>query len=779
TPSNEAPLTSPEIAEWRTYLLDSQLAEDEPEASLRRIDLSSVPDPSGFADLVAVERAAITADEQNALLKNHTAFTAMSNLDGEVRSRIQQRLRALAEEADNLTRRCEAWMTDALADVRSSRAGIWQSRARQIGELVGRSSPLIARLGVLTEVTVAEGDLGPIVALATGLREHLATGNKLKTGPDGRPKIGALTAKPVKQAQPLFDRVRVNQLPPTTIEQLDAFLIWVEVTRSLAALDRSWPENVRVRPEDTLQERLQWHTEELKQLHRILQLGAALDDQDRWLAGLGLPRPVWSSLEEVRTYARLVDVAAVQDARTAAAKPMHLVEETVEAVARWADAAPCVQMMLSAVRSGDYDSYASAHARVQRLVEVSRITERRDELAARLRTTASALAEAVEREPHDASWAERLAGFEKAWAWASAGAWVAAQERLDINVLQAEVTLVEKRIRDQVETLAATRAWSHAVSPDRLTGQARADLQQYADLVRRLGKGTGVYADQRRAEIRQAMDRCRPAVPVWIMPIYRIAEQFRIQPDMFDVVIVDEASQAGLEATFLQYMAPKMVVIGDDRQVSPAAVGVNQQQLRDLAVQYLPDDRYRASWQDPQRSLFDEAKMRYRGLLTLTEHRRCVPEIIGFSNRIAYEPDGIRLIPVRQYGIDRLEPIKTVFLPEGHVRGTKDKINPVELDAIVNQIEKCVADPRYDGLTFGVISLLGDAQAKAIEKVLLDLLPPEEWSARQLRCGDSADFQGSERDVMFLSMVAASEPGRPMVPLTRDLYVQRYNVAAS
>ena len=56
---------------------------------------------------------------------------------------------------------------------------------------------------------------------------------------------------------------------------------------------------------------------------------------------------------------------------------------------------------------------------------------------------------------------------------------------------------------------------------------------------------------------------------------------------MFDVVIVDEASQAGLEATFLQYLAPKIVVIGDDKQVSPAAVGVDQQQLRDLANQYL------------------------------------------------------------------------------------------------------------------------------------------------------------------------------------------------
>jgi very-short-patch-repair endonuclease len=327
--------------------------------------------------------------------------------------------------------------------------------------------------------------------------------------------------------------------------------------------------------------------------------------------------------------------------------------------------------------------------------------------------------------------------------------------------------------------LAATRAWNHAVAPDRLTRTARASLEHYAYLVRRLGKGTGKYQSQRKAEIRQAMDRCRSAVPVWILPTYRIADQLRIQPNMFDVVVVDEASQTGLEATFLQYLAPRIVVIGDDKQVSPSAVGVDQQQLRDLANQYLYDDPFRSSWQDPQRSLFDEAKMRFGGMLTLVEHRRCVPEIIEFSNRIAYEPDGVRLVPVRQFGADRLDPIKPVLLENGYQHGTTNKVNPVEADTVVEQIEKCCVDPRYDGLTFGVISLLGTAQAKLIEKRLQERLSAEEWVARDLRCGDAADFQGSERDVMFLSMVAAPAAGLRHAALTRDLYVQRYNVAAS
>lgn len=272
-------------------------------------------------------------------------------------------------------------------------------------------------------------------------------------------------------------------------------------------------------------------------------------------------------------------MAAAADVLAATSQPLERVALTVADVARWADAAPCVQKMHQAVLDRDHEEYSAARHRLERLREVRDATIRRDELAERLSAAAPALRDAVEATASDPSWNGRLAAFTDAWAWAATGTWLGEQEAADVNALQAEVTVTDERIRCQVETLSATRAWRHAVSADRLTGRARANLEQYSSLVRRLGKGTGKYGAQRKAEIRQAMDRCRPAVPVWILPIYRIAEQLKIQPDMFDVVIVDEASQAGLEASFLQYLAPRIVVIGDDKQVSPSAVGIDQQQL--------------------------------------------------------------------------------------------------------------------------------------------------------------------------------------------------------
>lgn len=772
------PLSNLEIGELRRHLLDDVLRADEPEAAQDLIEPSALSSPDDFSDVVQADRAANAADLAYSDVHDHDAFEAFLQLPLAARETTRAELRRIADEAGALARRREAWMAGALSDIQRGRATPWRARRAQVATLVSTVQPLLERLGSVRQVR-CNIDPAPLIPLAMSLRQYLHNGGKLKKDVAGRPKVGALANRTLKEAVPLFGAVSIDGVPPTTVADLDHFVTWVAAEKAIAALNRAWPDGVPIPAEDTLSERLHWHVAELEQLDRLLKLADGLRGQDAILSELGLLPMDWGDLEEVRRLGRIVGAVDARQARDSARKPLVELETVTRQAARWQDAAPCLHDMCEAVRSRDTDDYRRAWDRLHHLLHVREILDRRDELAERLSAAAPRVYSCLDDDRAEERWDPLLATFEEAWNWGATGSWITSRDQIDVNLLQRQLDAAEEEIRRHVEAIAAGRAWRHAVSSDRITGQARADLEQYAYLVRRLGKGTGRYAAQRRAEIRDAMDRCRPSVPVWILPIYRIAEQLRVAPDIFDVVVVDEASQAGLEATFLQYLAPKIVVIGDDKQVSPSAVGIEEQQLRDLAAQYLYDDPYRASWQDPRRSLFDEAKMRYGGLITLVEHRRCVPEIIGFSNRIAYEPEGIRLIPVRQYGADRLEPIKPVFLPEGYTRGGQVRINPVEVEAIVDQVEKCLADPAYDGLTFGVISLLGTAQAKQIEKALLERISPEEWTARDLRCGDSADFQGSERDVVFISMVAAPEPGRRLNALTQQMYLQRYNVAAS
>ena len=97
-----------------------------------------------------------------------------------------------------------------------------------------------------------------------------------------------------------------------------------------------------------------------------------------------------------------------------------------------------------------------------------------------------------------------------------------------------------------------------------------------------MGRGTGRSArtEQLRRDARQYMDQCRDAIPVWIMPRYLVAEMI-VDPasGRYDLVIVDEASQLGVESLFLFYISKKMVVVGDDQQISPYGVGTPKRPL--------------------------------------------------------------------------------------------------------------------------------------------------------------------------------------------------------
>jgi very-short-patch-repair endonuclease len=175
---------------------------------------------------------------------------------------------------------------------------------------------------------------------------------------------------------------------------------------------------------------------------------------------------------------------------------------------------------------------------------------------------------------------------------------------------------------------------------------------------------------------------------------------------------------------------------------------------------------------DPATSLYELAGMVYPGrAIILREHFRCVEPIISFSSRFYPKP----LIPLRvPTASQRLDPpLIDLYVPHG--RRFRD-INEPEVDVIVKEITKMVADPMYEGRSIGVISLIGSAQANRIYTRLITELGAEVIEKHRIMCGNAATFQGQERDIVFLSMVACPETS---VAQTSRVFEQRFNVAAS
>jgi very-short-patch-repair endonuclease len=81
-------------------------------------------------------------------------------------------------------------------------------------------------------------------------------------------------------------------------------------------------------------------------------------------------------------------------------------------------------------------------------------------------------------------------------------------------------------------------------------------------------------------------------------------------------------------------------------------------------------------------------------------------------------------------------------------------------------------------LSFGVVSLVGDEQAIEIDNLLRKYISPDRYERHRLLCGNAAQFQGDERDVIFISLVDTAQRG-PLSLRDQELFKQRFNVAAS
>jgi very-short-patch-repair endonuclease len=388
-----------------------------------------------------------------------------------------------------------------------------------------------------------------------------------------------------------------------------------------------------------------------------------------------------------------------------------------------------------------------------------------------------------------AVWAERLrsepAGedadptapndWREAWEWAARLTYL---ERIGASShlarLHQERLDIEKALRDGFASLVKERTFFNLAAT--MKGSAKSALQGFANIIRRLGAGTGQRAVLHRQNARLAMQNCYEAVPCWIMPTWRVSEQLPATLASFDLVILDEASQSDARELPALLRGKKVLVVGDDRQVSPSAAFLSIANIARLRQNFLSEFPFRAEV-EPGASIYDLARVMFPAkFVMLKEHFRCVEPIIRFSMQF-YNQD---LVPLRiPKPSERLDPpLIDIYVEDGQRRG-KSKVNPREAEVIVDEIATIVeqaSSVEGPARSIGVISLIGADQALHVQKLLMERIGEAAMMRHRVVCGDSATLQGDERDIVFISMIADRARKQSQ---TSTQYQQRFNVALS
>lgn len=540
------------------------------------------------------------------------------------------------------------WRTRALRDALTGRARrLWQKAAQTTQQVQRhRDNVLALEMAHVQAPTVDGPEAAAMAAALTDLCAYLDGGGRLRR---------VMPHRTQRVAEEAMHRSRVNGRPPQTTEELRALIIHLQAASALAAATAHWVQlGVSITHHGTLLVGLEEvcnRSAPLGQVEAFADAHAAINDL---LITSGMPQaihdqPHWDAF--ARSMRLVKDQAAVQRARARIdAWAAHCRPASPDS-----EPAPEAAAVGAALRGLDPYAYARALPGLRQALRDQTDSRRQRTLLQALGEAAPGLVERLQETRHEPVWEQRLGALDAAWGWARAAAFLsqttpAGHERQ----VEAALDEAEGRLQRLTAELAAEKAWQQCL--ERMTQHQRQALQTFKNRMSDLGKGTSRrYAGRHRAAVREAMEETQAAVPAWIMPLDLVVATVPPIPDSFDVVIIDEASQLRVDAAFLLWLAPHVIVVGDDQQCSPPPSSFGElEPIFDRLDDYLPNVKLsRREDFSPKSNLYRLMETRFPDTQRLTDHYRCMPEIIGWSSANFYDK---QLVALREYGVEQARP---------------------------------------------------------------------------------------------------------------------------
>ena len=256
------------------------------------------------------------------------------------------------------------------------------------------------------------------------------------------------------------------------------------------------------------------------------------------------------------------------------------------------------------------------------------------------------------------------------------------------------------------------------------------------------------------------------ALPVWALTNLSARTNLPLHPGLFDLVVIDEASQCDAASALpLLVRAKRAMIIGDPKQLTHITT-LSEERQKLIASSWGLADGQAAAFSYRTESCYGlAAGAEAASPIFLDLHFRSHPAVIGFANRTFYDgklelcsdrqpPGGMRAIEWEQaQGTSKPGP-----------RG-RSRINSREAEAVVNRIAREFVAVRAQRFSIGVVTPYS-AQAERIGELLSERIGNEEVA--QMTIATAHRFQGDECDVLYFSPVVDRSMRRGQVSFAAD-----------
>lgn len=301
---------------------------------------------------------------------------------------------------------------------------------------------------------------------------------------------------------------------------------------------------------------------------------------------------------------------------------------------------------------------------------------------------------------------------------------------LDLGPTRERLAAAEERLRAAV---------GHRLEVE-TTGASDGDGRRaVAGLAAALRAGPKRRAEQLRRLDAAALTR---TMPLWVGTVTEIEQLLPATPGMFDLVVLDEASQLDqMVAAPVLARARQAVVTGDPRQLRHVSFVADADVDAALTESGITE---RADQLDVRRVSAFDAAAAVAPVQWLDEHLRSVPHLIRFSADRFYE-EHLHVVTTHP-SVATADAIDTVHVDAA---GAAGDVVEAEVDAVLAELDR-LAQGDAPG-SVGVVTPFR-AQADALESAIIERYDLATIERLHLRVGTVHGFQGGERDTVVLSL---------------------------
>jgi very-short-patch-repair endonuclease len=292
--------------------------------------------------------------------------------------------------------------------------------------------------------------------------------------------------------------------------------------------------------------------------------------------------------------------------------------------------------------------------------------------------------------------------------------------------------------------------------PDRLDSTTRRALGEFRATYERLAEdqiGGRAYAQLRREQEGLFKFIVR-VLPVWCVTNLSARGTLPFDPGLFDLVIIDEASQCDIPSAIpLFYRAKRAMIIGDPQQLRHIS-SMERHRAQLLESRHGLTSASDQPYTYVNNSIFDLAATCAGDVkvITLREHFRSHADIVEFSNRTWYRNTlrvstdyrRLRTLPRGEPGVQWTQVAGRVQRPTGG-----GAICMEEAKAVVDEVEDLVVRRKFLG-TVGIVTPFR-VQANRIRDLVNERLDLASVERSNLIVDTAHGFQGDERDVILFS----------------------------